>query len=85
MFLLTKDFWRMAWSERSSVIVMLTQTFECVKVMSAQYWPNKLGHTEKYGEFSVTLVQEDTFADYKVDICYINTSIRHCANSKISF
>ena len=63
----------MAWSERSSVIVMLTQTFECIKVMSAQYWPNKLGHTEKYGEFSVTLVQEDTFADYKVDIYYIYT------------
>ena len=57
----------MAWNEKSSVIVMLTQTFECIKVMSAQYWPNKLGHTEKYGEFSVTLVQEDTFADYKVD------------------
>ena len=60
----------MAWNEKSSVIVMLTQTFECIKVMSAQYWPNKLGHTEKYGEFSVTLVQEDTFADYKVDQLY---------------
>ena len=77
MFLLTKDFWRMAWNEKSSVIVMLTQTFECIKVMSAQYWPNKLGHTEKYGEFSVTLVQEDTFADYKVYIYHIDTSIEH--------
>ena len=56
---------------------MLTQTFECIKVMSAQYWPNKLGHTEKFGEFSVTLVQEDTFADYKVDIYHMNISIRH--------
>ena len=67
----------MAWNEKSSVIVMLTQTFECIKVMSAQYWPNKLGHTEKFGEFSVTLVQEDTFADYKVDIYHMNISIRH--------
>ena len=52
---------------------MLTQTFECIKVMSAQYWPNKLGQTEKYGEFSVTLIQEDTFADYKVDSLSNNT------------
>ena len=57
----------MVWNEKSSVIVMLTQTFECIKVMSAQYWPNKIGQTEKYGEFSLTLVQEDTFADYKVN------------------
>ena len=63
----------MVWNEKSSVIVMLTQTFECIKVMSAQYWPNKIGQTEKYGEFSLTLVQEDTFADYKVNEYLINT------------
>ena len=56
----------MVWQEKSSVIVMLTQTFECIQVMCAQYWPNKLGQTEKYGDFVLTLVQEDTFAHYKV-------------------
>lgn len=61
----------MVWEEKSCAIVMLTQTFECIKVMSAQYWPNKLGKTEKYGEFSLTLVQEDTFADYKVSLALL--------------
>ena len=56
----------MVWHEKSSVIVMLTQTFECIQVMCAQYWPNKLGGTEKFGDFVITLVQEDTFAHYKV-------------------
>ena len=56
----------MVWQEKSSVIVMLTQTFECIQVMCAQYWPNKLGRTEVYGEFTLTLVQEDTFAHHKV-------------------
>ena len=62
-----QDFWSMVWQERSTVIVMLTQTFECIQVMCAQYWPNKLGRTEKFGEFAVTLVQEDTFSHYKVN------------------
>ena len=58
----------MVWQEHSSIIVMLTQTFECIQVMCAQYWPSKLGKTEKFGEYVVTLVQEDAFAHYKVDI-----------------
>ena len=56
----------MVWQEATAVIVMLTQTFECIKVMCAQYWPVALGTTEKYGYITVTLVQEDTFAHYKV-------------------
>ena len=56
----------MVWQEKSSVIVMLTQTFECIQVMCAQYWPNKVGRTETYGDFVLTLVQEDAFAHYKV-------------------
>ena len=56
----------MVWQEHSSIIVMLTQTFECIQVMCAQYWPSKLGKTEKFGEYVVTLVQEDAFAHYKV-------------------
>ena len=66
----------MVWNEKSCVIVMLTQTFECIKVMSAQYWPNKIGKTEKYGEFSLTLVQEDTFADYKVNFSLVDTNFQ---------
>ena len=58
----------MVWQEHSSIIVMLTQTFECIQVMCAQYWPSKLGKTEKFGEYVVTLVQEDAFAHYKVHI-----------------
>ena len=60
----------MVWQEHSSIIVMLTQTFECIQVMCAQYWPSKLGKTEKFGEYVVTLVQEDAFAHYKVCLIF---------------
>ena len=60
----------MVWQEHSSIIVMLTQTFECIQVMCAQYWPSKLGKTEKFGEYVVTLVQEDAFAHYKVSLIF---------------
>ena len=73
----------MVWNEKSSVIVMLTQTFECIKVMSAQYWPNKIGQTEKYGEFSLTLVQEDTFADYKVNKYLIDITKKNWQTCKL--
>jgi len=68
------DFWRMVWQENSKVIVMLTKTFECVKVMCAQYWPNnafacsssKQAQEEQYGEIFVSLVKEEVYAHYKI-------------------
>ena len=61
-----KDFWLMVWQEQASVIVMLTKTFECIKVMCVQYWPNSVKSTETFGDFVVTLLKEEVFAHYKV-------------------
>ena len=36
------DFWAMVWQEQVPVIVMLTKTFDYIRVMCAQYWPASL-------------------------------------------
>ena len=36
------DFWAMVWQEKVPVIVMLTKTFDYIRVMCAQYWPAAL-------------------------------------------
>ncbi len=62
-----EDFWRLIWQEDTRLIVMLTKTFEVVRLMCTQYWPlhaNSSG--DKYGAFTVQLVKEDTYAHYKV-------------------
>ena len=33
------DFWRMTWQEKASCIVMVTRTFDFIRVMCVQYWP----------------------------------------------
>ncbi len=60
------DFWHLVWQERSPALVMLTRTYELIKVMSAQYWPLFVGKTEQYGDFSVTVIGEESYAHYKV-------------------
>lgn len=60
------DFWNMVWQEKSPVIVMLTKTFEFIKIMCFQYWPAHLHKLDTYGRISVTLTQEESYADYKV-------------------
>ncbi len=62
-----EDFWRLVWQENTRLIVMLTKTFEVVRLMCSQYWPlhvNTAG--DNYGVFNVRLVKEETFAHYKI-------------------
>ena len=61
-----EDFWRLVWQENSRLIVMLTKTFEVVKLMCSQYWPLHMNSTESYGQFRVELNKEESFAHYKV-------------------
>ena len=37
------DFWLTVWEQESPVVVMLTKTFEIVKMVCVQYWPNHPG------------------------------------------
>ena len=47
-------------------IVMLTKTFEALKVMCVQYWPVYFDIPEKYGDFVVTFNSEECYAHFKV-------------------
>lgn len=60
------DFWSMVWENRSPAIIMLTKTYEIIKVMCYQYWPLHLNKKETYGQISVTTTREEIYAHYKV-------------------
>lgn len=60
------DFWRMAWEERSYIIVMLTKVFDFIRVMCCQYWPVEINKAEFYGLIEVTLLSEETLADFVI-------------------
>ena len=61
-----EDFWQMVWQEDTRLIVMLTKTFEVVRLMCSQYWPLHLKAKETYGDFEVELIKEERFAHYQV-------------------
>ena len=62
-----KDFWNMIWQEKVPVIVMLTKTFEFIKVMCVQYWPMTMDKPEIFeGQFRVTVTEEENYAHFKV-------------------
>jgi len=52
------DFWKMIWEQRSSVIVMLTKLFEAGRTKAHIYWPVIENVPQKFGEISVTLMEE---------------------------
>ena len=60
------DFWRLIWQENTRMIIMLTKTFEVVRLMCSQYWPLHVKSREKYGDFTVVLQKEENYAHYKV-------------------
>ncbi|CAG4986937.1 unnamed protein product [Colias eurytheme] len=60
------SFWRMIWQERAAAIVMLTKTFDFIKVMCVQYWPASKDKDETYGDISVGIVQEEELANFHI-------------------
>ncbi|RVE47731.1 hypothetical protein evm_007620 [Chilo suppressalis] len=60
------SFWRMIWQERAAAIVMLTKTFDFIKVMCVQYWPPNKEKDESYGDISVGIVQEEELANFHI-------------------
>ncbi|XP_017775215.1 PREDICTED: receptor-type tyrosine-protein phosphatase kappa isoform X2 [Nicrophorus vespilloides] len=60
------DFWRMVWQEKASCIVMLTKTFDFIKVMCVQYWPANMELEETYGGITIGVVQEEELANFHI-------------------
>lgn len=60
------DFWRMVWQEKASCIVMLTKTFDFIKVMCVQYWPASKEITETYGGINISIQQEEELANFHI-------------------
>jgi len=57
------DFWSMVWQENCPGIVMLTKTFDYIRVMCVQYWPT-LHREEQYGDLRVRVTKEMYYASY---------------------
>jgi len=64
--LTVEDFWRLVWQEQPAAVVMLTRTFEFIKIMCVQYWPVHLNKKESYGSFDVVMICEEPLAHYRV-------------------
>lgn len=60
------DFWRMVWQEKASCIVMLTKTFDFIKVMCVQYWPASKDLDETYGDIHISVVQDEELAHFHI-------------------
>ncbi|PIK41767.1 Receptor-type tyrosine-protein phosphatase mu [Apostichopus japonicus] len=60
-----EDFWRMVWKEDVETIVMLVDkdgTEQHSK--DAQYWPHEVNRSQKYGAFTVLLMETTAFRSY---------------------
>ena len=66
------DFWRMVWQEKASCIVMVTRTFDFIRVMCVQYWPAAKNREEVYAGVGVTVESEEQLANFMIR----NTNIR---------
>ena len=60
------DFWRMVWQEKASCIVMVTRTFDFIRVMCVQYWPAAKNREEVYGGVGVTVETEEQLANFMI-------------------
>jgi len=60
------DFWRMVWQERASCIVMVTRTFDFIRVMCVQYWPAGKNKEEVYSGVGVTVENEEQLANFMI-------------------
>ena len=77
------DFWQLVWQEKVNVIVMLTNVVEGGQRKCEQYWPDQ--EPQEYGPFTVTLAEQQVFADYTVrslqvmvNLAYITITYCHC-------
>ncbi|KAG0703005.1 Receptor-type tyrosine-protein phosphatase U [Chionoecetes opilio] len=60
------DFWRLVWQQKTRLIVMLTKTFDFIKVMCVQYWPAMVGCSDHYEGIKVDLLKEEQLANFMI-------------------
>ncbi|XP_058795519.1 receptor-type tyrosine-protein phosphatase kappa isoform X1 [Phymastichus coffea] len=60
------EFWRMVWQEKAACIVMLTKTFDFIKVECMQYWPPNFEKIEVYGDIHVAVLKEEELANFHI-------------------
>lgn len=60
------DFWRMVWQMNTRMIIMLTKTFDFIKVMCVQYWPANKGTFDEYFGIKVELLSEEELANFQM-------------------
>ncbi|CAI8019243.1 Receptor-type tyrosine-protein phosphatase alpha [Geodia barretti] len=65
-----RDFWKMVYSRKCSVVVMLSDLIELDEEVCYQYWPGKRAQT--YGEFRVELLSEG----WKSGFLFRNSSVQ---------
>lgn len=56
------DFWRMAWEQRSTIVVMLSNISENEMEHDTRYWPEE--GWAKYGKLRVTKIDEERLEDH---------------------
>ncbi|CAB3364623.1 Hypothetical predicted protein [Cloeon dipterum] len=66
------DFWRLVWQEHASCIVMLTKTFDFIRVMCVQYWPASMTKSETYGDITIRVTQEEELANFRIRTIHIS-------------
>ncbi|KAK6179861.1 hypothetical protein SNE40_012119 [Patella caerulea] len=62
---IVNEFWRMIWIVETGKIIMLTNLVEIGVHKCFRYWP-KLGKEKTFGEISITMTKEDTYANFTV-------------------
>eukprot|EP00051_Salpingoeca_urceolata_P021243 m.330451 g.330451 ORF g.330451 m.330451 type:complete len:1629 (+) comp19763_c0_seq7:586-5472(+) len=70
-------FWLMVWEQNTSLIVMLTGLRESGRTKCFQYWPKAAGETVEFGDFSVSLddeQQHDSFAVRRFAVTHLPTA-----------
>jgi len=61
------------WQEKVKVIVMLTNVVEGGQRKCEQYWPDQ--ESQEYGPFTVTVADQQVFADYIVRTLQVMVSL----------
>jgi len=60
------DYWRMIWENSCSIILMLTKLFENGRTKAHIYWPVYDNCTLKFGDISVTKIEEEDYGSHIV-------------------
>lgn len=69
------DFWRAVWQEKVDSIVMVTNVIEGNQVKCQRYWPQS--GNENYGPFTITLTEQQMFADYIIRHLHVSVSAKY--------